>query len=329
MSRRHLLGAAAMMPAAAALLTAQEPPPKGRYALALHGGAGRTPEEEAEATIASLRGALQAGLEILQRGGSSLDAVEQVIQILEDDPLFNAGRGAVFHSGGGHELDAAIMDGRTKACGAVAAVRTVRHPITLARRVMQHTRHVLLVGEGAEQFAVEQGLQRVDNAWFDTPRQRRAWERARQANPQTQSRLEPDQAHYGTVGCVALDQHGNLAAGTSTGGINNKRPGRVGDTPLIGAGTYADNATCAVSCTGIGEQFIRHTVAYDLAARLAYRRQPLAEAVHDVLHRTLNPQDGGLIALTTDGTVVMEFTTAGMARAMADSTGRQLVKIGR
>jgi beta-aspartyl-peptidase (threonine type) len=330
LSRRRLLGAATMMSAAYALgADAPKNSAAPRFAIALHGGAGRAPDAEADAVQQSLAAALDAGVAILQGGGSSLDAVERVIQILEDDPLFNAGRGAVFHSGGGHELDAAIMDGRTRACGAVAAVRTVRHPITLARRVMEQTRHVLLVAEGAEQFAIEQGLERVDNAWFDTPRQRRAWERARQAAPQTQSRLESNQGHYGTVGCVALDQQGNLAAGTSTGGINNKRPGRVGDTPLIGAGTYADNATCAVSCTGIGEQFIRHAVAYDLAARMAYRRQPLAEAVHEVLHQTLRPGDGGLIALTADGTIVMEFTTAGMARAMADSTGRRLTQIGR
>lgn len=329
-SRRRLLWTATMMPAAAhAWLTAAQPPAAGRYALALHGGAGRAPDAEAEAVQASLGIALEAGTEILRRGGSSLDAVERVIQILEDDPLFNAGRGAVFHSGGGHELDAAIMDGRTRACGAVAAVRTVRHPISLARRVMERTRHVLLVAEGAEQFAAEQGLERVENAWFDTPRQRRAWERARQPRREDQGRIAADAPHYGTVGCVALDQQGNLAAGTSTGGLNNKLPGRVGDTPLIGAGTYADNATCAVSCTGIGEQFIRHAVAYDLAARLAYRKQTLEQAVQEVLHQVLRPQDGGLIALTADGTIVMEFTTAGMARAMADSTGQRLVKIGR
>lgn len=329
LSRRRFLERATMLSVACAVTAAaQDRSAAPRFAIALHGGAGRAPDAESDAVERSLAAALDAGVAILQGGGTSLDAVERVIQMLEDDPLFNAGRGAVFHSGGGHELDAAIMDGRTKACGAVAAVRTVRHPITLARHVMEQTRHVLLVAEGAERFAAEQGLERVDNAWFDTPRQRRAWERARQASPQTQSRAASDPGHYGTVGCVALDQHGNLAAGTSTGGIHNKRPGRVGDTPLIGAGTYADNATCAVSCTGIGEQFIRHTVAYDLAARMAYRRQPLAEAVHEVLHQTLRPQDGGLIALTADGTIVMEFTTGGMARAMADSTGRRMVKIG-
>jgi beta-aspartyl-peptidase (threonine type) len=279
-----------------------------------------------------------------------MDAVEQVIRFLEDDPLFNAGRGAVFNAAGGHELDASIMDGRTKACGAVAAVRTVRHPISLSRLVMEKTRHVLLASHGAEKFADEMQVERVENSWFDTDKQRRAWEREKR-EPEKPSRVTAPTAHdspltthnsllaphdspltelhYGTVGCVALDTHGNLAAGTSTGGLTNKKFGRVGDSPIVGAGTYADNATCAVSCTGKGEQFIRHAVAYDIAARLAYLNQPLADAVGDVLTKRLNKNDGGIIALGADGTIVMEFSTAGMARAAADSRGRREVKTGR
>jgi beta-aspartyl-peptidase (threonine type) len=317
---------------------------KPRFAIALHGGAGKSPTDQTAAVEASLGKALDIGTGVLEKGGKSLDAVEQVIRFLEDEELFNAGKGACFNAAGGHELDASIMDGRTKACGAVAAVRTVRHPIALARLVMEKTKHVLLTSDGAEKFADEMGdkIERVENSWFDTDRQRRAWERAR-AEKSKQSRLNappppltthhspdtPAEIHYGTVGCVALDSSGNLAAGTSTGGITNKKYGRVGDSPIIGAGTYADNATCAISCTGIGEQFIRNAVSHDIAARLAYLKQPLSVAVHDVLHKTLQPDDGGLIALTADGTIVMDYSTAGMARASADSSGRRQVKIGR
>jgi beta-aspartyl-peptidase (threonine type) len=325
--------------------------PKKSFAIALHGGAGRSPTDEAEPVMAALGQALDIGANILKQGGTSLDAVEKVIRFLEDDPHFNAGKGAVFNSAGGHELDASIMDGRKRACGAVAAVRTVRHPISLARLVMEKTRHVLFTSDGAEKFADEMGSQveRVENSWFDTDRQRRSWERTRAAEKAKQSRAgdlpilaanspltthhspfpaDADQ-HYGTVGCVALDNAGNLAAGTSTGGINNKRYGRVGDSPIVGAGTYADNATCAISCTGTGEQFIRHAVAYDIHARVAYLKEPLKDAVSHLLRKVLEPQDGGLIALGADGTVVMDYTTSGMARAATDSTGWREIKIGR
>ncbi|MEX2173202.1 MAG: isoaspartyl peptidase/L-asparaginase [Pirellulaceae bacterium] len=259
---------------------------------------------------------------------------------MEDEELFNAGKGAVFNSAGGHELDASIMDGRTLGCGAVAAVTTVRHPISLARLVMEKTRHVLLAGDGAEKFADEMQVERVENRWFDTDKQRAAWEKARAAQAEsgaTNGRGYADTGatngrgyadHYGTVGCVCLDSHGNLAAGTSTGGLTNKKYGRVGDSPIVGAGTYADNATCAVSCTGTGEQFIRHAVAYDISARLAYLKQPLNEAVSDVLRKRLNPGDGGIIAVGADGTIVMDYSTGGMARAAADASGRREVAIG-
>lgn len=318
-----------------------------RFAIALHGGAGKSPEkmtaDETKAVEASLAKALQIGVDILDGGGASLDAVEKVIQFLEDAPLFNAGRGAVFNSAGGHELDASIMDGKAKACGAVAAVRTVKNPISLARLVMTKTRHVLLTSDGAEKFADEMQVERVENAWFDTDKQRQEWEKVKKAAEATKhSRWGAGQAaplttdhspltplHYGTVGCVGLDAAGNLAAGTSTGGLTNKKYGRVGDSPIIGAGTYADNATCAVSCTGIGEQYIRHAVAYDISARLAYLKQPLKEAVSDVLRKRLQPGDGGIIALGADGTVVLDYTTGGMARAAADASGYREVKIRR
>jgi beta-aspartyl-peptidase (threonine type) len=299
-----------------------------RFAIALHGGAGKSPDGETTAALKSLGEALDIGVKVLADGGRSLDAVERVIRFLEDDPLFNAGKGAVFNAAGGHELDASIMDGRTKACGAVAAVKTARHPISLARLVMEKTRHVLLTSDGAEKFADEQKVERVENSWFDTDKQRAAWKKAQGAEANKQSRAAAP-SHYGTVGCVCLDTHGNLAAGTSTGGLTNKKFGRVGDSPIVGAGTYADNATCAVSCTGIGEQFIRHAASYDISARLAYLKQPLNEAVSDVLRKRLKEGDGGIIAVGADGTIVMDFTTAGMARAAADSSGKREVKIGK
>jgi beta-aspartyl-peptidase (threonine type) len=314
--------------------TAGQSPGKQRFAIALHGGAGRSADktnaEETKAVEASLGKALDIGTKVLDEGGKSLDAVEQVIRFLEEDPLFNAGRGAVFNAAGWHELDASIMDGRTKACGGVAAVRTVRNPISLARLVMEKTKHVLLAGAGAEQFAGEMGLERVANSWFSTEKRRQELEKARrdEAAAGKQSRANAKDLYYGTVGCVALDSHGNLAAGTSTGGRTNKLSGRVGDSPIVGAGTYADNATCAVSGTGIGEQFIRHAVAYDVSARMAYLKQPLKDAVHDVMHKTLRPDDGGLIAVGADGSIVMDYNTGGMARAAADASGYREVKIG-
>lgn len=335
MTRRLWLALVALV---AALLG--DPPPvrsqePKRFAIAIHGGAGKSPDrmtaDEIKAVETSLGKALDIGVDVLKGGGTSLDAVERVIRHLEDDPHFNAGRGAVFNAAGGHELDASIMDGRTKACGGVAAVRTVKNPISLARLVMEKTRHVLLTSDGAEKFADEMRVERVENSWFDTDKQRREWEKSRKDElPEAkQSRRDLEDAHYGTVGCVALDTHGDLAAGTSTGGRSNKKLGRVGDSPIVGAGTYADNATCAVSGTGVGEQFIRHAVAYDVSARMAYLKQPLKDAVHEVLHKTLRPQDGGLIAVGADGSIVMDYSTGGMARAAADWRGHREVKLGR
>ena len=290
--------------------------------------------DEIKAVEASLEKALAIGVKVLDGGGASLDAVEKVIRFLEDDPHFNAGKGAVFNSAGGHELDASIMDGKTKACGAVAAVRTVKNPISLAWLVMTKTRHVLLTSDGAEKFADEMQVERVENAWFDTEKARQEWELRKKADAAKQSRAVPAtngrgfEEHYGTVGCVALDAAGNLAAGTSTGGLTNKKYGRVGDSPIVGAGTYADNATCAVSCTGTGEEYIRHAVAYDISARLAYLKQPLKDAVSHNLRQRLKPGDGGIIAVDADGTIALDYTTGGMARAAADASGLRLVKIG-
>jgi beta-aspartyl-peptidase (threonine type) len=343
-NRRSFLASAALTTGIACMpAIGQEKNGKQRFAIALHGGAGQSPRDDTvKAVEAALAKALDIGLDVLKKDGTSLDAVEQVIRFLEDDPLFNAGRGACFNADGKHELDASIMDGHTLGCGGVAAVTTVRHPISLARLVMEKTKHVLLTSDGAEKFADEIGptIERVENSWFDTDRQRRALERE-QAREGKQSRLGDTSSpltthdspltdsHFGTVGCVSLDTHGNLAAGTSTGGRTNKKFGRVGDSPIIGAGTYANNATCAISGTGLGEQFIRHAVGFNISARLAYLKQPLKDAVAEVLHKTLDPDDGGLIALGADGMIVMDFSTAGMARAAADSTGRREIKIGR
>jgi len=344
LNRRRLLVAGGVAALNSVLLPraslAQEPVAKRqRFAIAIHGGAGRSPEkmtpDEIKAVESSLGEALTIGVKILDGGGTSLDTVENVIRFLEDDPHFNAGKGAVFNSAGGHELDASIMDGESKACGAVAAVRTVKNPISLARLVMTKTRHVLLTSDGAEKFADEMQVERVENSWFDTDKARREWEERKKADAAKQARSVPAtngrgfEEHYGTVGCAALDSAGNLAAGTSTGGLTNKKYGRVGDSPIVGAGTYADNATCAVSCTGTGEEYIRHAVAYDISARLAYLKQPLKEAVSHNLRQRLKPGDGGIIAVGADGTIVLDYTTGGMARAAADASGFREVKIGR
>ncbi|QDU95684.1 isoaspartyl peptidase/L-asparaginase family protein [Lignipirellula cremea] len=294
--------------------------PSIEYALVIHGGArgslGGSSEEEKKAQEKSLEQALSIGLKILANGGEALDAVEQTILHLENDPLFNAGRGAVYNSEGGHELDASLMDGRTRACGAVAGVTTVKNPIGLARLVMTKTRHVLLAGAGAERFADEMHVERVENSYFDTPQRREDWRRVQQ------DQKAAEDSTKGTVGCVALDRRGNLAAGTSTGGLTNKKFGRVGDSPIIGAGTYAQNSTCGVSCTGTGEEFIRNAVAYQISARMQFGHATLADAVEQVVQHTLRRGDGGVIAIDHRGRMSMQFNTPGMARGWADSTGK-------
>jgi beta-aspartyl-peptidase (threonine type) len=296
--------------------TGSQGPESGRieYAIAIHGGAGvprdSLGDDLQHAYLASLEEALRVGLGILEQGGGSLDAVEQTLRYLEDDPLFNAGRGAVFNRDGVNELDASIMDGSTLGCGAVTGARSVRNPISLARLVMERTDHVLLAGEGAERFAAEMGVERVAPRYFFTERR---WERMQQA-------LEDD-AGGGTVGAVALDREGNLAAGTSTGGLTAKMAGRVGDTPIIGAGTYADNRSCAISCTGRGEEFIRRGVALQVAALVRNGGMELVQAAQRMVDDELQPGDGGLIALGPTGEIAMVFNTPGMFRGAADSRG--------
>jgi beta-aspartyl-peptidase (threonine type) len=301
---------------------APEPPPPA-WALAIHGGAGTPPrdmpEERKRAYLDALAAALADGRTRLEHGASALDVVEALVARLEDDPLFNAGRGAVFNAEGRHELDAAIMDGATLGCGAVAAVTTVRHPVTLARRVMERSGHVLLVGAGAERFADETGVERVPNEWFSTPERRAEFEKKRAEEEKKRSAAPGE---HGTVGAVALDRAGHLAAATSTGGLTLKRWGRVGDVPIVGAGTYADDRTVAVSATGKGEEFIRHGVAREIAALVAHAGMTPEQAAKRLVLETLKPGDGGLIALGRDGSIVLVFNTEGMFRAAADANGR-------
>jgi beta-aspartyl-peptidase (threonine type) len=315
---------------------AAETPQKLEYAIAIHGGAGVEPDkltpELRKAHEKALTKAIETGRDILAKGGTAMDAVEQTIRVLEDEPMYNAGKGAVFNSEGKHELDASIMDGKTGKAGAVAGVTKVKNPISLARLVMTQTRHVLLQGAGAEKFADEQIAQGnklieiVPNQWFSTEERRRDWEEAKKKAAEKAKQANKNK--MGTVGCVALDKQGNLAAGTSTGGLTNKRWGRVGDSPIIGAGTYANNATCAVSCTGTGEFFIRHSIAFHVHALMAYKGLDLDAAVKHLIDDVLveEPEIGGLISLDKNGRVSMRTNTPGMARAMADSTGK--VEIG-
>lgn len=303
------------------------------WAIAIHGGAGTmnpdAPKEQLDAYRAAMRRALTLGTDMLRDGAAALDVCEQVVRSLEDDPLFNSGKGAVFNDKGEHELDASIMDGATMRCGAVAGVRTVRHPITLARKVMTDTRHVLLAGEGAERFADVAGVERVDNTWFDTAGRRRALERLQRERERTGSLVPSDRRFdYGTVGCVVRDADGRLAAATSTGGMTGKKWGRVGDAPVIGAGNYADGFA-AVSCTGTGEEFIRHGVARSVTARMALAGQPLGQATTTIVHRVLKEGDGGLIAVDRHGNIATPFNTTGMYRGMATSAGRFEVAIFR
>ena len=294
------------------------------WAIAIHGGAGTIPKslmEEKDTYYAGLSEALALGRDMLAGGGEALDVVERVIQVLEDSPLFNAGKGSVFTHDGKNELDAAIMDGRDLNCGAVSGVSTVKNPISLARKVMTDSKHVFFVREGAERFADEMGLERVDPEYFFVQRRWDALQRA------LASEKEEAAEKHGTVGCVVLDQAGNLAAGTSTGGMTNKRFGRVGDVPVIGAGTYANNRTVAVSCTGWGEKFIRNNVAHDVSALMDYKGMSVGDAAQIVIHGKLDKNDGGLIAVSRSGEIALVYNSEGMFRGAADSSGRFTVGI--
>lgn len=293
------------------------------YALAIHGGAGNIVVENMSPEVQkmfsdSLGKALSIGDSVLRNGGSSLDAVEACIRFMEDCPLFNAGRGAVFTAEGKNELDASIMDGSTRMAGAIAGVTTVRHPITAARAVMEKSQHVMLTGKGAENFAADKGLEMVDPAFFRTEQR---WKEYQRAKARADS-LEQIMEKHGTVGCVALDLNGNLAAGTSTGGMMMKQYGRVGDSPVIGAGTYADNNSCAVSATGHGEYFIRNVVAYDICALMLYKGMNLSDASGYVINSKLKELGGtgGVICLDRNGNIAMPFNTAGMFRGWVKST---------
>lgn len=313
---------------------------KERFGLVIHGGAGTiersdiTPEKESEYR-AGLERALTAGYEILKRGGSSLDATEAAVRVLEDDPHFNAGRGSVFTSAGTNEMDAAVMDGKTLAAGAVAVLKHVKNPISLARLVMEKSGHVMIDGEGAEAFAKENGVELVDQKYFFTQARWEALQKIKAAEKKRtggagKAFIITDQDRHGTVGAVALDKNGNLAAATSTGGTTNKRPGRVGDSPVIGAGTYANNATCAVSATGDGEYFIRASVGHDISALIEYRGMSLKDAAQAVLDKVAKlGGTGGLIAIDHEGKMALPFNTAGMYRGYVDSSGKFVIEIYR
>jgi beta-aspartyl-peptidase (threonine type) len=310
-------------------------PPKPKTALVIHGGAGviergsMTPEEET-LVRADLDKALDAGNAILARHGTALDAVVAAIRVLEESPRFNAGKGAVFNADGKHELDAAIMEGHTHRAGAVAGVMTVRSPITLARAVMERSKHVMLAGQGAEKFADSlPDIERVPNTWFDTDRRRKQLEDA-QAKEKANVGLDLPGTYFGTVGAVALDADGHIAAATSTGGMTNKRFGRVGDSPIIGAGTWADER-CGVSGTGWGEFYIRNAVAHDICARVAYRGDALGVAAEEVVDKIVPAMggDGGAIALDKDGNIAMPFNTSGMYRAWMKPDGSRGTAIYR
>jgi beta-aspartyl-peptidase (threonine type) len=300
------------------------------FAIAVHGGAGTlardTSAEHERAYHDGLAAALDAGYDVLERNGSGVDAAIAAVVVLEDNPLFNAGHGAVLDRDGAATLDASVMDGRTLGAGAVSGLKHVRNPIELARLVMDESPHVMLVGEGAEEFARMQRVEMVSNEYFRTP--------VRQAQLQRLLRgaaeKENDLVAFGTVGAVALDGRGNLAAATSTGGMTGKRWGRVGDSPVIGAGTYANNSSCAVSATGHGEFFIRTVVAHDISAQMQYAKLPLAESVMNTLARMKGlGGNGGVIAIDAHGSIVMEFNSEGMFRGLRTSSGRRETAIYR
>jgi beta-aspartyl-peptidase (threonine type) len=312
--------------------------PERQWGMVIHGGAGNFTLEDIKDREAEMRTALTdallAGHRVLAAGGSSLDALQAAIVILEDNPQFNAGRGAVFTNAGTNELDASVMDGRTMMAGAVAGVKRIRNPIRLARLVMEKSPHVMMTGEGAEAFAKEQGgIEFVPESYFRTELR---WQQLQRALEQEKARkgaalapqtADPHGAYFGTVGAVALDQAGNLAAGTSTGGLTNKRWGRVGDSPVIGAGTYASNQSCGISATGTGEYFIRYTVARDICARIEYRSTPAQQAADEVIQQVLKQAggDGGVVGLDRAGRVIMSFNTTGMSRGYIGPDGMPVV----
>jgi L-asparaginase / beta-aspartyl-peptidase len=323
------------------VVTCQERPALGRVRIVIHGGAGTilkknmTPQTESDYR-AALTQALNAGYSVMLKGGTSLDAVQAAINYMEDSPLFNAGKGAVFTHEGTNELDASIMNGANLMAGAVAGVRHIKNPITCARLVMEKSPHVMMAGEGAEKFAMAHGMDTVPQSYFYTERrwnqlqQMLKEERDADSVARRNSPLPADTSdrRHGTVGCVALDEYGNLAAGTSTGGLTGKRFGRIGDAPVIGAGTYADNRTCGVSCTGDGEYFLRLNVARDIASMMEYKGMDVVAAGDTVIAKvTRLGGTGGLIAMDREGRIAMPFNTSGMYRAWIDESGKPVVRI--
>ena len=329
-------------------ITFSQTKPMENFAIVIHGGAGTILKDSMSPALEQqykdkLTEALNAGYDVLAKGGTSLDAVSASIKVMEDSPLFNAGKGSVFNHDGKNEMDASIMDGKSLKAGAVAGVHTIKNPIDGARAVMEKSPHVLLSGDGADKFAKEQGLKIEDASYFYDEKR---WKQLQQIKKQDEIKLDhnssdtsgyvhPKDAEFfhdqkfGTVGCVALDKYGNLAAGTSTGGMTNKKFGRVGDSPIIGAGTYANNKTCGVSCTGHGEYFIRNVVAYDVSAMMEYKGMSLEQATNEIIMKKLKDQggEGGLIAIDSKGNIAMSFNTAGMYRAYKKSNGKTELKI--
>jgi beta-aspartyl-peptidase (threonine type) len=310
----------------------------GNYAIAIHGGAGRlmtgvlAPERE-KAFTDKLSEALQTGYTMLSNNGSAVDAVEAAVRILEDCPLFNAGKGSVFNNEGVNEMDASIMNGKNLKAGAIAAVHTIRNPVTCARAVMEKSLHILLAGHGAEKFAQENGIEIVPSSYFYDEERYQNWLATKDVEGASwagDTFITTPEKKLGTVGAVALDSTGNLAAATSTGGMNNKKFGRIGDSPIIGAGTYADNKTCAVSCTGEGEYFIRQATAYDVSALMEYKGFTVAQAATEAIKKVAQlGGEGGLIAIDNQGNISVPFNTSSMFRGWINSQGEKFTGIFR
>lgn len=305
-----------------------------KYSIVIHGGAGTlvkglmTSELETQYKHA-LKKALLAGETILKQGGSSLDAVEAAVRHLEDSPLFNAGKGAVFTADGTHEMDAAIMEGKTMNAGAVTLITGIKNPVSLARDVMEKSHHVFLAGDGAMRFANSLDYKLEEDTYFYDEVRYRQWQGIKDSDDFQLDHSVKKDGKFGTVGAVACDMHGTVAAATSTGGMTNKRWGRIGDSPIVGSGTYANNKTCAVSCTGSGEYFIRGVVAYDVSCLMEYKGMSLTEAAHEVIHKRVLDLggDGGLIAVDANGNIAMPFNTEGMYRGYSTSEGKSEIAI--
>ncbi len=304
------------------------------FGIAIHGGAGTilkstmTPELQAQYEDA-LKCAVETGFRALENGGSALDAVEAAVTVLEDFPLFNAGKGSVFNNKGSHEMDAAIMSGSDLNAGTVCGIKSVANPIQVARKVMEESGHVMLMGDGALEFAKSQGFEVKNEDYFFTQQRYNQWQEAMAENKVQLDHTEKSDKKFGTVGAVALDKNGNLAAATSTGGLTNKKFGRIGDSPVVGAGTYANNDTCAISCTGVGELFIRKVVGHNISCRMAFLGETLQKACDVLVHDELVKigGEGGLVAIDKNGNIYMPFNSEGMYRASMSSSGTQEILI--